>query len=142
MTTNRAPITGPQVNGAGREREFSYVRSKKQQRIVSIASTPRPVSLDLGAAGLIIVDMQNDFLHPDGWFAARGSTLQDANFRGYDSVLIEDACATISPDFVRDAALYLVRLLHGVVATSDAIFAAIGMPDPAPLSRTETLERS
>jgi nicotinamidase-related amidase len=55
-------------------------------------------------------------------------------------VLVEDACATVSPDYVRDAVLYLVRLLHGVVATSDAIFTAIGKPDPAP--HTKALERS
>ncbi len=70
------------------------------------------------------------------------STLQDANFLGYDCVLVEDACATVSPDFVRDAVLYLVRLLHGVVANSDAILSAIGKPDPAPHSQTKTLERS
>ena len=70
------------------------------------------------------------------------STLQDAHFIGYDCVLIEDACATVSPDFVRDAVLYLVRLLHGVVATSDAIFSAIGKPDPAPLPQTQAFERS
>ena len=45
------------------------------------------------------------------------STLQDANFLGYDCMLVEDSCQTVSPDFVRDAVLYLVRLLHGVVAT-------------------------
>ena len=64
----------------------------------------------------------------------------DAGFLGYDCVLVEDACATVSPDFVRDAVLYLVRLLHGVVANSDAIFSAIGMPDPAP--QTKVLERN
>jgi ureidoacrylate peracid hydrolase len=60
------------------------------------------------------------------------STLQDANFLGYDCILLEDICATVSPDFVRDAVLFLVRQLHGVVATSDALLAAIGMPEPTP----------
>ena len=66
-------------------------------------------------------------------------TLQNAGFLGYDCVLVEDTCATVSPGYVRDAVLYLVRLLHGVVSTSDAIYSAIGMPDPAPL--TKALER-
>ena len=249
---------------------MSFVRSRKQQRIVLLEATPQPVELDLAATALVVVDMQNDFLHPEGWFAARGvdsapvtavvpvverltsvirragipviwlnwgiradranlpesfvakarsaraptyaepspsgrgrvlvrdnwgaatidqltvdpsdilvhkhrlsgfwdnefdsilrqrgittllfagvntdrcvfSTLQDAGFLGYDCVLVEDACATVSPDFVRDAVLYLIRLLHGVVATSDAIFSAIGKPDPAPLPQTKALERS
>ena len=247
---------------------LSFVRSQKQQRVVSLMATPQPVEFDVAAAALVVVDMQNDFLHPEGWFSARGvdsapvtavvpsverltkairragvpviwlnwgvradranlpsafvakardsktltyaepspsgrgrilvrdewgaaiidqlpvdpadllvhkhrlsgfwdnefdsilrqrgittlffagintdrcvfSTLQDANFLGYNCVLVEDACATVSPDFVRDAVLYLVRLLHGVVATSDAIFSAIGMPDPTP--HTKALERS
>jgi hypothetical protein len=33
---------------------------------------------------------------------------------------------------VRDAVIFLVRQLHGVVAKSDALFSAIGKSDPAP----------
>lgn len=241
------------------EQPVSFVRPRKEQRIVRVPATPQPVDIDLSASALIVVDMQNDFIHPDGWFASKGidlepirsvipaiehlatglrradvpviwlnwgvradranlpsltvekgrtgqsptysdpspsgrghilvrdewgaaiadgltvapsdlivhkhrisgfwdneldsilrqrgittllfagvnidrcvfSTLQDANFLGYDCMLIEDSCQTVSPDFVRDAVLYLVRLLHGVVATSDAILTASGQPGPA-----------
>ncbi len=244
------------------EQPVSFVRPRKQQRIVRVPATPQPADIDLNASALIVVDMQNDFIHPDGWFAGKGidltpiravipaierlaiglrradipviwlnwgvradranlppltvekgrgggsptysdpspsgrghilvrdewgaaiadgltvapsdlvvhkhrlsgfwdneldsilrqrgittllfagvnidrcvfSTLQDANFLGYDCMLVEDSCQTVSPDFVRDAVLYLVRLLHGVVATSDAILTAVGQPGPAPLS--------
>src|SRR5262245_12884975 len=69
--------------------------------------------------------------------AAFFSTLQDANFLGYDCILVEDACATVSPDFVRDAVIFLVRQLHGVVAKSDALLSAIGKPGSgAPSART------
>lgn len=61
------------------------------------------------------------------------STRQDANSVGDNCLLVGDASATVSPDYVRDAVLYLVRQLHGVVTTTDAILAAIGRPDPAPL---------
>ena len=57
------------------------------------------------------------------------STLQDANFLGYDCILVEDACATVSPQFVTDAIHYLVRLLHGAVASSGAILTAIAIID-------------
>jgi len=70
------------------------------------------------------------------------STLQDANFLGYDCLLVEDACATVSPQFVTDAVLYLVRLLHGAVASSGAILSAIGMPDSSPQSIEPTPDRS
>ena len=241
------------------EQPVSFVRPRKEQRIVRVPATPQAADIDLNAAALVVVDMQNDFIHPDGWFASKGidlspirsvipaierlatglrradvpviwlnwgvradranlpsltvekgrtgqsptysdpspsgrghilvrdewgaaiadglsvapsdlivhkhrisgfwdneldsilrqrgittllfagvnidrcvfSTLQDANFLGYDCMLIEDSCQTVSPDFVRDAVLYLVRLLHGVVATSDAILTASGQPGPA-----------
>ncbi len=70
------------------------------------------------------------------------SSLQDANFLGYDCMLIEDSCQTVSPDFVRDAVLYLVRLLHGVVTTSDAILTASGQPGPALTSSQQSSDRS
>jgi len=247
------------------EQPLSFVRPRKEQRIVRVPSTPQSVDIDLAASALIVVDMQNDFIHPDGWFAGKGidlspirsvipsverltaglrradipviwlnwgtrpdranlppltiekgrvgesptysdpspsgrgrilvrdewgaaiadgltvapsdlivhkhrisgfwdneldsilrhrgittllfagvnidrcvfSTLQDANFLGYDCMLVEDSCQTVSPDFVRDAVLYLVRLLHGVVATSDAILTAVGQPGPAPSSSNQ-----
>jgi nicotinamidase-related amidase len=249
---------------------LNFVRPRAPRRIVAIEATPQPVELDLSATALVVVDMQNDFLHPDGWFAKKGvdgravkavipnvrhlvesiraagvpviwlnwgvradranlppmtvakgrafgsptyadsspsgrggilvagdwgartidelpmepadilvhkhrlsgfwdneldsllrargittlmfaginidrcvfSTLQDANFLGYDCLLVEDACATVSPQFVTDAVLYLVRLLHGAVASSGAILSAIGMPDSSPPSNAPTPDRS
>lgn len=238
--------------------KVSFVRPRAPQRIVSIDSTPGPVEIDLGATALLVIDMQNDFLHPGGWAASRGTdltpvrapipainrvtaalraadvpviwvnwgvrpdhanisasfiarsrgghgatygerspsgrgrilvrdewgaatiddltvdpadllvhkhrlsgfwdneldsilrargittllfsgintdrcvftSLQDANFLGYDCLMIEDACGTTSPDFVRDAVLYIVRLAHGVVARSDSLCAAVGEERP------------
>jgi len=45
-------------------------------------------------------------------------TLQDANFLGYDCILIEDCAATTSPDFCRDATLYNVKQCFGFVTRS------------------------
>jgi ureidoacrylate peracid hydrolase len=226
-------------------KKVSFVRPRPPVRAAALAATPHPVEIDLGATALLVIDMQNDFLHPKGWSAARGmdtkpvravipaierltatvrradvpviwvnwgvradhanmsssfvghargastmtygdpspsgrgrilvrdewgaqtideltvdpsdllvhkhrlssfwdneldsilrqrgittllfsgintdrcvfTSLQDANFLGYDCVMIADACATTSPDFVRDAVLYLVRLTHGVVSS-------------------------
>ncbi len=53
------------------------------------------------------------------------STLQDAGFLGYDCVLIEDACATPSPQYVSDAILFLVRELHGFTLNSTDLSRAI-----------------
>ncbi|ARP99008.1 cysteine hydrolase family protein [Pseudorhodoplanes sinuspersici] len=238
---------------------LSFVRRPAEQRIVSILVDDIPVAVDLNATALIVIDMQNDFCHPDGWFAQKGtdiapitavipqinalvgavrasalpviwlnwgvradranlplmfaekgarnasptysdpapsgrgrilvrdewgaatvdamtvdasdllvhkhrlsgfwdneldsilrlrgittllfaginidrcvfSTLQDASFLGYDCMLVDDCCATVSPAYVRDAILFLIRQLHGVVTTSDAVFTALGPPEPA-----------
>jgi nicotinamidase-related amidase len=48
-------------------------------------------------------------------------TLQDANFLGYDCILIEDCAATTSPEFCRDATLYNVKQCFGFVTASTAI---------------------
>jgi ureidoacrylate peracid hydrolase len=53
------------------------------------------------------------------------ATLQDANFLGYDCILIEDACATTSPDYCTAATLYNVRQCFGFVTQSAALMAAL-----------------
>lgn len=70
------------------------------------------------------------------------STLQDANFLGYRCVLVDDACASISPNFVCEAVLYLIRELHGVVSTTDSIASALGLTDPAALPPRQQQRRS
>ena len=53
-------------------------------------------------------------------------TLQDANFLGYDCVLVTDCTATTSPDFCWQATLYNVKQCFGFVAESRALLDALG----------------
>ena len=53
------------------------------------------------------------------------ATLMDASFLGYDCLVIEDATSTVSPQYVTDAVIFLVRLLYGFTITSSAIVAAL-----------------
>jgi nicotinamidase-related amidase len=48
-------------------------------------------------------------------------TLQDANFRGYDCLLLEDCAATTSPDYCLKATIYNVRQCFGFVVKSEAV---------------------
>ncbi|MGI4747651.1 MAG: cysteine hydrolase family protein [Janthinobacterium lividum] len=48
-------------------------------------------------------------------------TLQDANFLGYDCVLVEDCTATTSPGFCTDATLYNVRQCFGFTTRAAAL---------------------
>lgn len=233
---------------------LSFVRPRPPARVVTFEAAPRRTEIDLATSAVVVVDMQNDFLHPDGWFPRAGvdpaplravipavaevvaaaraagvpviwlnwgvrpdraelsapllaiatnggsrpvyadpapsgrgriavagdwggevvdelapradeltvfkhrlsgfwdnaldtilrnrgidtllftginidrcvfATLCDASFLGYGCVLVEDACATPSPDFVREAILYLVRLLYGASATRADVIAAL-----------------
>jgi ureidoacrylate peracid hydrolase len=53
------------------------------------------------------------------------TTLEDASFLGYDTILIEDGTATTSPTYCVQAVLYNVKLLFGFVTRSEALLAAL-----------------
>ncbi len=52
-------------------------------------------------------------------------TLMDANFHGYDTILLEDCTGTTSPDFCYQAALHNVRFCFGFTATADDFAAGV-----------------
>lgn len=53
------------------------------------------------------------------------TTLEDASFLGYDTILVSDATATTSPDYCVQSVLYNVKLLFGFVTDSGAILRAL-----------------
>lgn len=55
------------------------------------------------------------------------ATLTDASFEGYDVILVEDATATPSPDYVREAVLYLTRLLYGFTTSATEVEACLAL---------------
>lgn len=52
-------------------------------------------------------------------------TLTDANFLGYGCVLLEDCCATTSPDFCTEATVWNVKKCYGFVTQSANVVAAL-----------------
>ncbi|HEY9848349.1 MAG TPA: cysteine hydrolase family protein [Leptolyngbyaceae cyanobacterium] len=53
------------------------------------------------------------------------ATLQDANFLGYDCILVQDCTATTSPEYCWQATIYNVNQCFGFVCDSQAILKAI-----------------
>jgi ureidoacrylate peracid hydrolase len=51
---------------------LSLVRSIKASKKVVIQATNQTLEVDINRSALIVVDMQNDFCHPLGWFGQRG----------------------------------------------------------------------
>ena len=52
-------------------------------------------------------------------------TLMDANFHGFDTILLQDCTATTSPDFCLQATLHNVRFCFGFTAVSDDLVASL-----------------
>jgi nicotinamidase-related amidase len=48
------------------------VRTPRPSRPVTIDATPQSVTFDLARTAIVVIDMQNDFCHPDGWLAHIG----------------------------------------------------------------------
>lgn len=55
------------------------------------------------------------------------ATLQDANFLGYDGILLRDCTATTSPEYCLKATFYNVNQCFGFVTDSQAMLQAIGV---------------
>ena len=55
------------------------------------------------------------------------STLQDANFLGYDCILLDDCSATTSPAFCTEATLYNIKQCFGMVAQSSDVMRQIAL---------------
>jgi ureidoacrylate peracid hydrolase len=237
----------------------SLVRAAKPPRPVQMDAEPQPITIDRARSALVVVDMQNDFCHPEGWFAQKGigiraarkpiatiarllpawraaggavvwlnwgiradrlnlsptvqfkgkrsaggvgyaehspidhgpslvqgswgaqvidelavapgditvhkhrlsgfwdneldsvlrlqglttllfagintdrcvfSTLQDANFLGYDCVLLKDACGTSSPAYVTRGIHFMVQQLHGFVASAESLLGSLASLSP------------
>lgn len=52
-------------------------------------------------------------------------TLTDANFLGYGCIMVEDLCATSSPDFCTEATVWNVKKCFGFVCNSQDVAAAL-----------------
>lgn len=65
---------GPAAHNAWTQHEghISLVRTPLAPRPLLIPAEPAPVEIDTARSALVIVDMQNDFCHPQGWFGQKG----------------------------------------------------------------------
>jgi ureidoacrylate peracid hydrolase len=65
---------GPSPRNCWRVSEAAadLVRAPVSNRPLRLEALPKPVTINLSATGIIVVDMQNDFCHPDGWLASIG----------------------------------------------------------------------
>ncbi len=67
-----APHNAWQVGSLG----ISLVRKARRQIPLRFDAQPQAVEIDLACSALIVVDMQNDFCHPKGWFGQKGISVK------------------------------------------------------------------
>ncbi len=55
---------------------LSLVRTPQPPRPVRLPTHTEVIELDVLRSALVVVDMQNDFCHPEGWFAQKGVSMR------------------------------------------------------------------
>jgi nicotinamidase-related amidase len=78
MTTRRPIGSGRDNRWMVDERSVDFVRAAPRPRAIALVAAPQNVRLDLGRTAFVVVDMQNDFCHPDGWLASIGVDVSPA----------------------------------------------------------------
>ncbi|MGW4073663.1 cysteine hydrolase family protein [Streptomyces asiaticus] len=78
--TATAGLIGPNNRNTWRAdlRGIRLARPARPPRPVTVDALPQAVTFDLAATALVVVDMQNDFCHPDGWLASIGVDITPA----------------------------------------------------------------
>jgi nicotinamidase-related amidase len=136
---------GSRANAWGVSRDrVDLVRAARPSRPVTLSTTPQAVTFDLASTALVIVDMQNDFCHPDGWLAHIGVDVAPARRP------IEPIRALLDPLRAHDVPIIWLNwgnrpdrlnlspsLLHVYNATG----AGVGLGDPLPGSGAHVLEK-
>ena len=73
-----ATLFGPHMHNAWQfgEGGLSLVRQTRSTNAVRFDALPQPIEIDLARSALVVVDMQNDFCHPRGWFGQKGISVK------------------------------------------------------------------
>lgn len=58
--------------------EVDLTRRRSPSRPLAVTDRDRRITLDASRTAMIVVDMQNDFCHPDGWLASIGVDVSPA----------------------------------------------------------------
>ncbi|MBD0334011.1 MAG: cysteine hydrolase [Cyanobacteria bacterium Co-bin13] len=72
MTALRRTLGTPPNAWLVNAEEADITRSPLPQRRISLTTDTKKLHVDLNKTACLVVDMQNDFCHPDGWLASIG----------------------------------------------------------------------
>jgi len=71
---------GPSARNAWRvdDKQADLVRTTRPAVPARLVAEPKDCTIDLARTAMIVVDMQNDFCHPDGWLSSIGVDVMSA----------------------------------------------------------------
>ncbi len=129
--------------GASPER-VSLMRPARPARPISLKARMRTLEVDLARSAIIVVDMQNDFCHPDGWLAHIGVDVTPARapIAPINALLPKLRASDVPviwlnwgnrPD--------LLNIPPGVVHIYKPHGTGVGLGDPLPANKARVLER-
>ena len=77
-TKLEATLFGPAPHNAWAlsDRGVSLVRQARSTLPVQFDALPQRIEIDLARSALVVIDMQNDFCHPKGWFGQKGISVK------------------------------------------------------------------
>lgn len=77
-TKLEATLFGPAPHNAWTlsDEGVSLVRQPRSTVAVQFDALPQRIEIDLARSALIVIDMQNDFCHPKGWFGQKGISVK------------------------------------------------------------------
>jgi len=77
-TKLEATLFGPAPHNAWAlsDRGVSLVRQARSTVPVQFDALPQRIEIDLARSALVVIDMQNDFCHPKGWFGQKGISVK------------------------------------------------------------------
>ena len=52
--------------------QCELVRANRATKPLTLAALPQNITIDMARTALVVIDMQNDFCHPQGWLASIG----------------------------------------------------------------------
>ncbi|MBO0714057.1 MAG: isochorismatase family protein, partial [Acidimicrobiales bacterium] len=123
---------------------IDLTRDRAAPRRISVAARPQALSLDLTRTACVVVDMQNDFCHPEGWLARLG-------------VDVTSSCSVVGPlrallGALRPASVPVIwlnwgnrpdraNLPPGVLHVYDPLGEGRGIGDELPGNGSRVLER-
>ncbi|PFG34417.1 cysteine hydrolase family protein [Sanguibacter antarcticus] len=71
LDTSRGPSAARNSWTLGADRA-DLRRPAREPQVLHVEAAPQSLTLDLARTAVVVVDMQNDFCHPDGWLAGIG----------------------------------------------------------------------